>query len=67
MMAREWLGAGFRWERGRPARNAALGRGDTLILAFSHKGLAALHFFAALNPVCKFSAHGIRRRVHNRF
>ena len=26
------------WERGRPARNAALARGDTLILAFSHKG-----------------------------
>ena len=26
------------WERGRPARNAALTRGDTLILAFSHKG-----------------------------
>ena len=26
------------WERGRPARNAALGRGDTLILAFSHEG-----------------------------
>ena len=27
-----------RWERGRPARNAALARGDTLILTFSHKG-----------------------------
>ena len=26
------------WERGRPARNAALARGDTLILAFSRKG-----------------------------
>ena len=26
------------WERGRPARNAALARVDTLILAFSHKG-----------------------------
>ena len=26
------------WERGRPARGAALARGDTLILAFSHKG-----------------------------
>ena len=25
-------------ERGRPARNAALARGDTLILTFSHKG-----------------------------
>jgi len=25
-------------ERGRPARNAALARGDTLILAFSHEG-----------------------------
>ena len=25
-------------ERGRPARNAALTRADTLILAFSHKG-----------------------------
>ena len=35
------------WERGRPARNAALARGDTLILAFSHKGrrdpLTAIH------------------------
>ena len=35
------------WERGRLARNAALARGDTLILAFSHKGrrdpLAAIH------------------------
>ena len=27
-----------RWERGRLARNAALARADTLILAFSHKG-----------------------------
>ena len=26
------------WERGRPARNAELARGDTLILTFSHKG-----------------------------
>ena len=26
------------WERGRIARNAALARGDTLILALSHKG-----------------------------
>ena len=26
------------WERGRPARNAALARGDTLTLALSHKG-----------------------------
>ena len=33
------IGVGLRpWERGRPARNAALARGDTLILAFSHKG-----------------------------
>ena len=32
-------GAGLcAWERGRPARNAALARGDTLILTFSHKG-----------------------------
>ena len=32
-------GVGLRpWERGRPARNAALARGDTLILTFSHKG-----------------------------
>ena len=34
MQGRVWLS----WERGRPARNAALARGDTLILAFSHKG-----------------------------
>ena len=27
------------WERGRLARRAALARGDTLILTFSHKGL----------------------------
>ena len=26
------------WERGRPARNAARKRGDTLTLALSHKG-----------------------------
>ena len=26
------------WERGRLAHNAALARGDTLILAFSHEG-----------------------------
>ena len=33
------IGVGLRlWERGRLARNAALARGDTLILAFSHKG-----------------------------
>ena len=32
-------GVGLRlWERGRPACNAALARGGTLILAFSHKG-----------------------------
>ena len=32
-------GVGLRpWERVRPARNAALARGDTLILTFSHKG-----------------------------
>ena len=32
-------GVGSRhWERGRPARNAARKRGDTLILAFSRKG-----------------------------
>ena len=35
------------WERGRLAGGAALARGDTLILAFSHKGrrdpLAAIH------------------------
>ena len=36
---RRFSGAGSRiWERGRPARNAALARGDTLILAFSRKG-----------------------------
>ena len=28
--------------RGRLARNAALARGDTLILAFSHKGLTGV-------------------------
>ena len=32
------MGCSRPWERGRPARNAALARGDTLILAFSHEG-----------------------------
>ena len=36
--------AGVVWERGRPARKAALARGDTLILAFSHEGLTGVGF-----------------------
>ena len=62
------------WERGRLARKAesAAGRGldarDTLTLALSHEGsLLPYTFFAALNPVGNFSAHGIRRRSDNRF
>ena len=34
--------AGVVWERGRPAGRAALARGDTLILAFSHEGLTGV-------------------------
>ena len=34
----KWGMAGKKKERGRLARNAALGRGDTLILAFSREG-----------------------------
>ena len=41
------------WERGRPARNAALARGDTLILAFSHKGLTGVGFEFRLSSECR--------------
>ena len=37
-LTRETAYRGMSWERGRPARNAALACGDTLTLALSHKG-----------------------------
>ena len=38
----KWLISGGPWERGRLARGAALVRDDTLILAFSRKGLTGV-------------------------